>query len=172
MGIEQHWQHRSQILYDPIMFFWGDRRIPVKQAHLVRRILNANPDAVADIRRRGVNVYLTNGIPHLDLTLIYPEWDWRYQQSRKRNDGAILPAFLGERAHGVAHERDRYYRGRYGLLGGLQFGKSHLSELKTPLYRIGTVDAGFHGGLSAAGIDAASRGAASFCHPDRAGRDL
>jgi hypothetical protein len=142
VGIQNLWQHGDQALFRPVMFYWGDPMIVLKQVHTVKHALENNPAAVADIRRRKVNVYLTNNIPGLHPGLIYPDWDGRYQQLDKGRDEAILPAFLGSRPAGIAAERDRYYNGRYGRLATItpltgNAARVRLSESLTRLYSVG-----------------------------------
>jgi len=144
VGIQSLWQHGDQVLFRPVMFYWGDPQIVLKQVHIVKHALERNPAAVADIRKRKVNVYMTNNIPGIHLGLIYPDWDGRYQQLEKGRDEAILPAFLGKRPAGVAAERDRYYNDRYGRLALVTpltgaAARVRLSESLTRLYSVGTL---------------------------------
>jgi hypothetical protein len=142
VGIQNLWQHGDQALFCPVMFYWGDPMIVLKQVHTVKHALENSPAAVADIRRRKVNVYLTNNIPGLHPGLIYPDWDGRYQQLDKGCDEAILPAFLGTRPAAIAAERDRYYNDRYGRLATItpltgNAARVRLSESLTRLYSVG-----------------------------------
>lgn len=141
LGVQHHWQHGNQILYVPVMFYWGDPVIVVKQAHVIKRALETNPAALAHVRCTGCNVYVDNGIPGIDVGLIYPDWDWRYHKPVTVRDDAILPAFLGARPAAIAAERTRYYNNRYGRLATRITDEPQtrimLSDQLTRLYDLG-----------------------------------
>jgi hypothetical protein len=144
VGVEHVWQHGDQLLYRPEMFYWGDPVITLKQAHVIKRALQNNPAALADVRGRHVNVYVTNGIPGIDLGLIYRDWDWRYQQRDKQRNEELLPAFLGPRVAGIAAERTRFYNDRYGRLTTVarltdRPPRVGLTETLTRLYQLGSI---------------------------------
>lgn len=147
IGIQHLWRHGDQILYRPVMFYWGDPIIVLKQAHVIKRALETNPAALAHVRRTGCNVYLVNGIPRIDVGLIYPDWDWRYHKIITVRDDAILPTFLGERSRAIAAERTRSYNDRYGRLTTLPWitdepqTRVMLSDLLTRLYDLGPIHA-------------------------------
>lgn len=136
VGVQCLWHYGDQALFDPVMFFWGEPRIVCKQAHVIKRRLTGM------IRYQPGSVYVDGSTPGLDPRVIYPDWDGRYQQLRKGEDGAILPMFLGARSWSIAADRDRYYNNRYGRLSLIQRmtgqePRVRLSELQTRLYSVG-----------------------------------
>lgn len=81
--------------YTPIMFYWGEPRITLKQGHVVKRAVESNPAAMAWVaahdQTKFIPIHLLSGCPGLSSGLIYSTWDHRFQAG-KHNDEAIAAA--------------------------------------------------------------------------------
>jgi len=132
VGIEHFWQHGDDLLYEPVMFYWGEPRITCKQAHIIKRALERDPRLISD------------GDAH--RRLIYPDLPKHYQRL-EAVCGGVLTQCVGERAMAIATERTRYYNGRFGRLAGIDPlsdgepklgpGRRLLFERQTKFYTIG-----------------------------------
>jgi hypothetical protein len=135
VGIEHFWQHGSDLLYEPVMFYWGDPTITCKQAHVVKKALGADPGLISNTEAH--------------KRLIYPDWRGSYQR-RQPLCGDVLMACVGERAAVIAADRTRFYAQMFKGLSGIgritneepKIGigtRVVLLARKTKSYRIGSL---------------------------------
>ena len=135
VGIEHFWQHGSDLLYEPVMFYWGDPMITCKQAHAIKKVLDVDPRLISNTEAH--------------KRLIYSHWTGSYQR-RQPLCGDVLTACVGERAAVIAAERTRFYAEMFKGLSGIgritneepKIGTGTrvvLLARKTKPYRIGTL---------------------------------
>src|SRR5262245_16896494 len=143
IGIEGWWHYRGQLRYRPVMFYWGDPRISVKQGHVVLKAMRAKPEAVASMRANDMMNVHFGLVPGMNRALLYPDWDNRYRKPQVIRDDALLPALVGNRAAEAAAERTRYYNQRFGRLVRPIVDEPQtrvmMSETQTRLYPLGSV---------------------------------
>jgi hypothetical protein len=104
IGIEHFWQHGSDLLYEPVMFYWGAPTITCKQAHVIKKALDVDPWLISDANAH--------------RRLIYPDWTAFYQR-RQAICGDVLSVCVGERAAAIAAERTRFYSQMFRGFSGI-----------------------------------------------------
>src|SRR5262249_54571118 len=152
-GIEQCWHYGRHLLYEPVMFYWGEPRITCKQAHVIKRALERDQRIISDIdaHRR----------------LIYPDWAGYYQR-REQVCRDMFMACVGDRARAIATERTNYFNGRYRELAGINLIGDEvpkrglpnaLLSRQTRFYTIGYLSSGssLHGTGSPAKLNTQSK---------------
>lgn len=120
--------------YEAEMFYWGCPEIVVKQCHVTLRRIAEDP-ALFDF------VAARRYIPeHVLATLVYPDWDGRYQKRVKHRDEGILD-LMGISARGVNAAKNRHYNARYAGVPGVNSldddGQRLLCVVRSRRYPVG-----------------------------------
>ena len=99
MGVSHLWGGNE---FEPVMFYWGDLRIPCKQAHMIRRALQRDRRIIYDLNAQ--------------RRIIYPDWCWFYQAQEAIHVGLLRRFAEGRPVDGIAAERTRYLNQLYAKL--------------------------------------------------------
>lgn len=98
---------------EPVMFYWGEPRIPAKQIHLIKKWLEQEP--------KYKHLFLTDDakfVKELNKK-IYPSHRPVWQKHSKLSNEGIIETVFGEKARYLINLKNKHYNKKYGKIAGI-----------------------------------------------------